>query len=137
MAMFDFVRQSIASDQVGIEALVGLLVAKATIEGFGKKLGEKILERSLQDVQLVGSAVLKRLPWQAADRPQKLAAAQEAEGLQGIEAEVRSVLDDPALAEEIRPLLENIARVEQLVYKPHNSPTIVAKDNATVNVNYS
>jgi hypothetical protein len=112
-------------------------VAKATIEGFEKKLGEKILEKGLKDIQLVGGAVLKRLPWQAAERQQKLVVAQEPEGLQEIEAEVRSVLGDPGLEAEIGPLLTKLAGVEQLVYKPQNSPTILSQGNAPITINYN
>lgn len=101
--LLDFVRQSIDAGNVqsAIEHVVGLLTAKATIlvprgcanEGFEKKLGGTILERGLQDLQLVGGAVLKRLPWTAGVWQQKLAAAQEPAGLKEIEEEVRSVLD--------------------------------------------
>jgi hypothetical protein len=52
MSLLDFVRQSIASSNVQwtIEHVVGLLTATATIEGFEKKLGEKILEKGLKDL---------------------------------------------------------------------------------------
>ncbi len=128
MSLLDFVRQLIASGSAqGMELVVGVLTAKATIEGFEKKLGEKVLEKGLKDIQLVGGAVLRRLPWQAAEQQQKLAAAQEPAGLEAIEAEVRSVLDapDPGLEAEIGPLLAKLASVEQLVYKPQNSPSII------------
>jgi hypothetical protein len=147
MSLLDFVNQSLAlawatdriasGVQVTIEQVVGLLVAKATIEGFEKKLGEKILEKGLQDLQLVGGAVLKRLPWSAAERQQKLGAAQEPEGLRAIEAEVRSVLGDPGLEAEIGPLLKELAGVEQLVYKPQNSPTILSQGTAPITINYN
>jgi hypothetical protein len=70
MSLLDFVRQSIASSNVQwtIEHVVGLLTAKATIEGFEKKLGERILEKGLKDMQLVGGAVLKRLLGQSRSR---------------------------------------------------------------------
>jgi hypothetical protein len=132
----DFVRESIASGNVQwtIKHVVGLLTAKAMIEGFEKKLGERVLEKGLKDLQLVGGAVLRRLPWQEAER--QLGVAQEPEGLRAIEAEVRSVLGDSELEAEIGPLLAKLAGVEQLVYKPQNSPSIIAKDNATVNIRY-
>jgi hypothetical protein len=138
MSLLDFVRQSIASGNVqsAIEGVVGLLTAKATIEGFEKKLGEKVLEKGLKDLQLVGGAVLKRLPWNDGVWQQKLAAAKEPEGLKEIEAEVRSVLDDPGLEAEIGSLLAKLADVEQLVYKPQNSPSIVVKDNGKVEIRY-
>jgi hypothetical protein len=84
----------------------------------------------------VGGAVLKRLPGKAAEWQQKLAAAAEPEGVQEIVAEVQSVLGDAELEAEIGPLLARLASVEQLVYKPQNSPTITVKDNATVNITY-
>jgi hypothetical protein len=137
MSLLDFVNQSIASGvRVTIEQVVGLLTATAMIDGFEKKLGEKILEKGLQDLQLVGGAVLRRLPWSAAERQRKLGVAQEPEGLREIEAEVRSILGDPGLEAEIGPLLAKLASVEQLVYKPQNSPSLVVKDSATVNINY-
>jgi hypothetical protein len=146
MSLLDFVRQLIDAGNVqsAIEHVVGLLTAKATIlvprgfanEGFEKKLGEKVLERGLKDIQLVGGAVLKRLPWNAGTAQQKLAAAQEPAGLEAIEAEVRSVLGDPELEAEIGPLLAKLANVEQLVYKPQNSPSIVVKDNGKVEIRY-
>jgi hypothetical protein len=115
----DFVRQSIASSNVQwtIEHVLGLLVAEATIEGFEKKLGEKILEKGLQDLQSVGGAVLRRLPWSAVERQQKLGVAQEPEGLREIEEEVRSVVGAPELEAEIRPLLAKLASIDVNIFK--------------------
>jgi hypothetical protein len=60
MSLLDSVRQLIDAGNVqgAIEHVVGLLMAKATIEGFEKKLGEKILEKGWKDLQLAGGAVL-------------------------------------------------------------------------------
>lgn len=62
MSLLDFVRQLIDASNVqsSIEQLVGLLTAKATIllprccvnEGFEKKLGKKVLDMGINDLQL-------------------------------------------------------------------------------------
>jgi hypothetical protein len=104
------------------------------VEGFEEKLGGEGAKGFIDVVKKVGGVVLSKIPGWPIDQEKMLKAAQESpEELQNT---VDKALQDPSLEAEIKPLLAELAKVEQLVYKPQNSPTVILKDNAKLEINY-
>jgi hypothetical protein len=117
-----------------VQSVLGYFTIKSLVEGFEEKLGEEGAKGFIDVVKKVGGVVLSKIPRWPIDQEKMLKAAQESpEELQNT---VDKALQDPSLKAEIKPLLAELAKVEQLVYKPQNSPTVILKDNAKLEIKY-